>query len=81
MALTISLLNDNGNIYLVDGRTGNPLGTVAEARIKIKDAMDNIERRDIIRAIAKRFIASGLDPLTATVAQIKTAIEASGVDA
>ncbi len=81
MALNISLLNDNGNIYLVNGLTGEPLGTVAEARQRLKAAMVEIERRDIIRAIAKRFIASGLDPLTATVAQIKSAIEASGVDA
>lgn len=80
MAIPITVLNDNGQIYLMDGHTGHPLGPLAEARQRLKAALQEYDRRDIIRAVVRRLRDSGLDLQTATLAQIKAAIEGSQVD-
>lgn len=73
--------NENGIITATVGKVGYPLGGgLAECRRVLKQTYVDTKYRDILRAIAKRLVASGLDPNTATLAQMKTAIEQTDVD-
>lgn len=77
----LKIINDNGTIVLVDGPFGHALGdSLAEARQTLRQAMQEIRRGDLLRAVGRRLIASGIDPETASLAQVKNAIEGAEVD-
>lgn len=60
---------------------GHYLGqTLAEVRQTFLEHYREHERRDVIRAIVRKLIAAGLNPQTATAAQINAAINASDVE-
>ncbi len=81
MAITLKVVNEGGEIRLYVGMHGTLLGSsLAEVRQNLRDALQQYERAHMLRAVAKRLQASGLDPTTATLAQMKTAIESSDVD-
>ena len=85
--MVVKVINDNGTIYLIQGMFGHPLGTLAAARKIIKRYLQaltepadcNLEAT--LRGVARRLRDSELDPDTATLAQIKAAIEGSEIDA
>lgn len=80
MPRPLKIVNDGGTFYVMDGDHGHPLGSsLAEARATIIEHMRD-DRRDLIRALVRRLAAAGVNPRTATLAQLRAAVEASDVD-
>lgn len=75
-----TIIDDGDSIRIYSGLFGYPLGDIENARRLLADEMSTVDRPHLIRAAAKRLQANGLDPATATLGQMKTAIESSLVN-
>lgn len=80
--LPLKFVQDSaGNVGIANGPETHWIGAIADVREFLRsERLNQFGREEMLRAIIKRLVAAGRDPRTATLAQIRTAIESQAVD-